>query len=380
MIVKTMALGLISAVAAGSVMYFGTLPESGAGTDGHPHGRTLDDVKDTIVKRVPFVGDSKTNDGREDLPAGKTAKISEATSTIDGAIPPKPIPPKPNAPKPNVPNPDTPKTEASTEREAPKKRWLDQYLKSQKSDDTARDTDSGVPVEIELYDTPIDPDNTNDATAEQDNIDPDFGSARDTASFNVTAPDNVTASEPPQSQAEILNDILSDESVHTGTSETKDTRFFKIENGILVEVDLPKNTETTTRTVTESTTETVDAYDIRTGSDDEIINIVMTEAGNIKKPELRDQAYFEIVDYALGQGNFVDAETALKKIEQVELRYTAKSRIAVAFAQKGLSGMAFKIISSVDEPELRDFMRLQVIEAMIAPQKLPKDWQDGPSN
>jgi len=60
------------------------------------------------------------------------------------------------------------------------------------------------------------------------------------------------------------------------------------------------------------------------------------------------------------------------------MAYTAKSRMAVSFAQKGMSGMAFKLIDSVDEVELRDFMRLQVIEAMIAPQKLPAMWQETP--
>jgi len=107
-----------------------------------------------------------------------------------------------------------------------------------------------------------------------------------------------------------------------------------------------------------------------------LLSTVMAEAEQIKKPELRDQAYFEITEYALSEGRYESARAAHDMIAQEELSYTAKSRIAVAFAQNGMPTKAFKVIEEVDEPELRDFMRLQVIEALIAPQNLPETWQE----
>jgi len=61
-----------------------------------------------------------------------------------------------------------------------------------------------------------------------------------------------------------------------------------------------------------------------------LLSTVMREAAEIKKPELRDQAYFEITEYALSEGRFDSARMAHDMIEQDELSYTAKSRIAVA--------------------------------------------------
>ena len=107
-----------------------------------------------------------------------------------------------------------------------------------------------------------------------------------------------------------------------------------------------------------------------------LLSTVMREAAAIEKSELRDQAYFEITEFALSEGRFDSARLAHDMIEQDELSYTAKSRIAVAYAQNGQPTNAFKVIGEVDEAELRDFMRLQVIEALIAPQKLPPAWQE----
>ena len=107
-----------------------------------------------------------------------------------------------------------------------------------------------------------------------------------------------------------------------------------------------------------------------------LLSTVMREAAAIEKSELRDQAYFEITEFALSEGRFDSARLAHDMIEQDELSYTAKSRIAVAYAQNGQPTKAFKVIGEVDEAELRDFMRLQVIEALIAPQNLPQAWQE----
>lgn len=105
------------------------------------------------------------------------------------------------------------------------------------------------------------------------------------------------------------------------------------------------------------------------------VKIVMEQAEKINMPELRDRAYLDLVSYGLDHGDYDVASKALKKIEQVELRDTARNRIAVTYAKDGNAEEAFGILDDLEVDALRDVMRLQVIEAMIAPEELPKDMQ-----
>lgn len=95
------------------------------------------------------------------------------------------------------------------------------------------------------------------------------------------------------------------------------------------------------------------------------VNAVFEQAENISQPDLRDRAYLDLADYATGKGLFKDAEKAALKIQQVELRDTARSRIAMGLARYGKSDEAFSLIEDVEIDELRDVMRLQVIEALL---------------
>jgi len=105
------------------------------------------------------------------------------------------------------------------------------------------------------------------------------------------------------------------------------------------------------------------------------VKIIMAQAEKIKMPELRDRAYLDLVSYSLDHDDYEVAAKALTKIEQVELRDTARNRIAVAHAKDGHTDEAFGILEDIEVDALRDVMRLQVIEAIIAPEELPEDMQ-----
>ena len=105
------------------------------------------------------------------------------------------------------------------------------------------------------------------------------------------------------------------------------------------------------------------------------VKIVMEQAEKIEMSELRDRAYLDLVSYGIDHGNYDVAAKALTKIEQVELRDTARNRMAVAYAKEGNAEDAFGILEDIEVDALRDVMRLQVIEAMIAPDDLPEDMQ-----
>lgn len=94
---------------------------------------------------------------------------------------------------------------------------------------------------------------------------------------------------------------------------------------------------------------------------------LMREVENIEREDLHDQAYFEIVNFAIYNGLFEEALRAHGKISQTELAYTARGQIAVAYAKNGQAELAFATIDKVADAQLRDFMRLQVIESMTAP-------------
>lgn len=108
----------------------------------------------------------------------------------------------------------------------------------------------------------------------------------------------------------------------------------------------------------------------------ETAKIVMTQAKKISMSELRDRAYLDLVSYALDNGDNAVANKAMSKIEQVELRDTARNRMAVSYAKAGNASKAFAILEDIEVDALRDVMRLQVIEALIVPEATaPKDMQ-----
>lgn len=101
--------------------------------------------------------------------------------------------------------------------------------------------------------------------------------------------------------------------------------------------------------------------------------LIMEQAEKISMPELRDRAYLDLVSYALDNGDKATAKMALSKIEQVELRDTARNRMAVAFAKAGQAKKAFAILEDLEVDALRDVMRLQVIEALIVPKEIQSE-------
>ena len=169
-------------------------------------------------------------------------------------------------------------------------------------------------------------------------------------------------SAPEQGSVAIAN-ALTDETPEVPSETPAETKTEAIPEGVPAPV-----TTTTTTTITETTT-------VETTSTDDMLALVSRQAERINTPELRDQAYLDIVNYAVKNENYEAAGTALENIKQVELRDTARSQIAISMAQGGDAERAFEIIDTVEIDQLRDVMRLQVIEALIIPRRLPAQLQ-----
>ena len=129
-------------------------------------------------------------------------------------------------------------------------------------------------------------------------------------------------------------------------------------------------TETEIETVT--VTKTIETTTTNATSSEDVIAMVMAQTEMIGKQELKDQAYLDIVDYAARHRDYDTALTVLGNIKQIELRDTARARTAIAIAKDGDAARAFSIIDAVEIEQLRDVMRLQVIEALIVPAHMPQ--------
>ncbi len=103
----------------------------------------------------------------------------------------------------------------------------------------------------------------------------------------------------------------------------------------------------------------------------EIMPLLMKQTEKISAVGIKDQAYLDIVSFSVSQRQFKFADAAMLEIDQTELRDTARSQIAIGLALDGRADDAFEVIDAVEIDTLRDVMRLQVIEALILPEKLP---------
>ncbi|PHR61828.1 MAG: hypothetical protein COA43_01270 [Robiginitomaculum sp.] len=95
--------------------------------------------------------------------------------------------------------------------------------------------------------------------------------------------------------------------------------------------------------------------------------ILMMQAERIEEIALQDQAFVDVVHYALRANLFDEAQEAMLKIRQPELRDTSRGQMGIVIARQGQHKRAFSIIDQVETDGLRDVLRLQVIEAIAAP-------------
>ncbi|MEL6688421.1 MAG: hypothetical protein AAFP97_12475 [Pseudomonadota bacterium] len=93
---------------------------------------------------------------------------------------------------------------------------------------------------------------------------------------------------------------------------------------------------------------------------------LLDQAALIKIDDARDDAYLNILDYALREDRMGVAETLIEKLSTPPLRDTARQRIGVAHAQAGRVDAAFAAIEGVEIAELADPIRLEIIRAITA--------------
>lgn len=93
---------------------------------------------------------------------------------------------------------------------------------------------------------------------------------------------------------------------------------------------------------------------------------VLVEAKKLQVIDMRNEAFLEIVDYAIDRGDIGNAADIVEELSSPELRDTARARIGVGLATSGDMEAAFAVLDEVEIDELAAPIRLEIIAALMA--------------
>ena len=95
-------------------------------------------------------------------------------------------------------------------------------------------------------------------------------------------------------------------------------------------------------------------------------NAVLLEAKKLQVVDMRNEAFLEIVDYAIDRGDIGEAADIVDELSSPELRDTARARIGVGLATSGDMEAAFAVLEEIEIDELSAPIRLEIISALMA--------------
>lgn len=93
---------------------------------------------------------------------------------------------------------------------------------------------------------------------------------------------------------------------------------------------------------------------------------VLGEAKKLMVTDMRNQAVLEIVDYAIDNGDMMQAADLVEELSTPELRDTARARIGTGLARSGEADAAFAVLDELEIDELSAPIRLEIITALMA--------------
>lgn len=96
---------------------------------------------------------------------------------------------------------------------------------------------------------------------------------------------------------------------------------------------------------------------------------VLAQADKLLVTDMRDAALLEVIDYAIDQGDMLEAADVLDGLSTPELRDTARARIGRGLARQGNGDAAFAALESIEIEELTAPIRLEIITELMATQK-----------
>jgi len=101
--------------------------------------------------------------------------------------------------------------------------------------------------------------------------------------------------------------------------------------------------------------------------DPAVFDALLEQAALVSIVDARDDAYFNILNFALTEGRYDVADGLVENLSTPELRDTARQRIGISHAQAGRMEKAFGVMDDVEIDALSDPIRLEIIRSVTTP-------------
>ena len=362
MIFKSILTGVVSTVSAAGVVWFGTSPDA---TNAHPHGPVASQNADDRVDTRGTGSDS----------ASARVKVMAADSDTQAGA-----------------------GKAQAGDEEPKRRWIDRYIKRDDAEldmpeITIRDDNPTYMKERESrLQGKVDAEGLAEAKRQARQK-----PARDAETYDAETDDAETDDAGPQKEArrEIRRVIIKG-----GDAESREMmEEFDVE----AEMDSAGSGKVRKRIVIRTSDDLgLDAGELDGDALDTLVNRLLRDAeiadisadlpekgmlqsrglrayekadparllattGAIEDANLRDQALYAVSTYALRFDDFGTATEAVSRMGDEALRDTATSKVAIRHGEIGELDRAMEVIGTLENEELRDIIRVQLVETLTTP-------------
>jgi hypothetical protein len=97
-----------------------------------------------------------------------------------------------------------------------------------------------------------------------------------------------------------------------------------------------------------------------------VFDALLEQAALVDIDDARDDAYLNILNFALSEGRYEVAADLVGKLSAPALRDTARQRIGISHAKAGRTNKAFAVLDDIEIQELADPIRLEIIRAVTS--------------
>ena len=369
MLTKAILTGGVLSVLAGSIVYFGTEGADALEVNAVDTVR----VEETELAGAPDITNAERVEVEVDTNTSAAERAEVLVAEADVEDPPQ-------------------------ETSKPKTRWLDQYLKRSKSEKLSEETAVKDMPKKDMSEPEVsEPDMSSATTYEDESVDGELRaeSASDDLEKVITEEnmvDSAVLEESDEKKKTIMRvekrkkrDGAHGEAKGTyvvskdSRSKTIDIENLKVDaldidgnadvEAILEElgIDSEKNVEIR---IVKKMNETAMRPEVEMDGDSQFdYGLVLEEANKLLVTDMRNQAYLEIIDHAIDQGDVMQAADIVDELSTPELRDTARARIGVGLAKRGSTEAAFAVLDALEIDELSAPIRLEIITALMSTQQ-----------
>jgi hypothetical protein len=109
-----------------------------------------------------------------------------------------------------------------------------------------------------------------------------------------------------------------------------------------------------------------------------VFDALLEQAALLEIDDARDDAYLNILNFALSEGRYDVAAELVDKLSAPPLRDTARQRIGISHAEAGRTDKAFSVLDDIEIKELADPIRLEIIRAVTSSRQVVGQFEIDP--